>query len=844
MTSGTSHHFLPGAEGASGPARAGRRPTSRRLGLLATAMLCTLALAPRESAARDGEASGMSLDTRPFQGLPRSVVGVNDLAYVGLDTGIAIYDVSDASTPLLVSHLDLRSPAFDVAVEGGVAFVANGESGLAMIDVANPASPRLLGRLPTPGTRAVAVQAGIAYLGEASDRATGIFGLRTVDVAQPALPVELGFVALANGALDVVVAGSTAYVAIGSEIASPRHGLSIVDVSNPALPVESGFLETGLAANGVALEGGVACIATGYPLVGALVTADVSNPAAPGMLDRMPLGDAAMGVSITSGIAHVAARALGIVAIDIADPGAPFQVDAMPTGRETWSIDAHGDVAFVAERSSSGAAGFTTVATPPPPECMSELSSTPFAEAMDLANLPGAAFLLRRDGLSIFGTSRPGPPDLLATWSPPGADLSVLAVQGDLAAAGDGALVRLADVSDLANPVDRGTIRLDSGVVVDLALDGDTLFVVDGSGLATFDVTDPSRPAPLGAYRATEWCAAVALSADLAFLACGDELQVLDVAAPSSPALAASLPIGVPLYDVAASGSLVTLTGLGDGLDVVDVSTPTSPSLVASMSADEGFGVSMQGTQAYLALGEAGVAVVDLSNPLVPVVVGTYDTSGTAVSVAASGTSVMVATVDAQHWALHCDACSAGCLATADVQPANPSLCEGETVQLDGSGSSVPGCGGALEYQWSEDGVPIPGATQATLDVPAAHASGSYRFTLDVSCASLPGCSAQASTDVSIAADSFPVVVVDSLRVHKGAGVEVLSWQIASGSGGTNIHRALVAPLLTDSAIDDATIVDVSPTTSYDNSFALPGPGVIFFKVFGRRSCTGASEVP
>ena len=45
-----------------------------------------------------------------------------------------------------------------------------------------------------------------------------VFGLRTVDVSNLAAPVELGFVALPNGALDVVVSGNLAYVTLGSEL--------------------------------------------------------------------------------------------------------------------------------------------------------------------------------------------------------------------------------------------------------------------------------------------------------------------------------------------------------------------------------------------------------------------------------------------------------------------------------------------------------------------------------------------------------------------------------------------------------------------------------------------------
>jgi hypothetical protein len=812
--------------------------------MLTVILVLSVALASRPAAARDGDASGMSLGERVFAGNPRAVVVVDPIAYVGLDTGLALYDVSDATDPLLLSHLYLASPAFDVAVSGTIAYVANGESGLTMIDVSDAATPRVVGNLPTAGTRGVDVLGSIAYLAEASDSPARVFGLRTVDVTDPAAPVMLGFAALPNGALDVVVSGSIAYLGIGSEMSLPDHGLAVVDVSDSSLPQPTGYLGTGLAVNGVSLDGNVACLAAGFPFIGAFITVDVAIPTSPQLMSRTQLADAAMGISIASGIAHVAVRSLGLVTFELADKWAPALLDALPTGRETWAVHARGDVAFVGERSSNGSAGFTAVATLPQPAGLVELASIPFAEAMDVAVTPGVAFLLRRDGLSIFDSSGPGAMELLSTWSPPGADLSVLAAGGSLAVLGEADVIRLVDVADLGSPVERGTITLAGSVVVDMKLSGSTLYVVDGLGLATFDVGDPSRPRAMGSHRSPAWSAAVAVESDRAYLACGSQLQVLDVTFPDTPTLMGSVQVGQPIYGVAARGDLVVVTGLGDALVVVDVSSPSAPRVVGSLTGGPGFDVALLGDRAFVGMGDAGVVVIDVSDPTAPRVDASLDTSGSAVSVAVAGADMLVATVDAQHWSLRCDACAAGCTVVADVQPQDPVICEGTTLLLDASASSAPGCLGALDFQWYEDGTAIPGATDATWLVPASHAPGTFDLTVDVACAALPTCVASASTQVEIVAETWPVVVTDSLRVNKIGGADRVSWQIASGSGDTNIHRSLNVREMTDSAIGPATVVATSPTTFHDNMFSAATGQVIFFKVFGRRSCAGSSVTP
>ena len=71
--------------------------------------------------------------------------------------------------------------------------------------------------------------------------ADGPSGLRVIDVADPALPVEIGFLVTPDGfagALGVSVVGTLAYVADNGS------GLRVIDVADPALPVEIGFLDT------------------------------------------------------------------------------------------------------------------------------------------------------------------------------------------------------------------------------------------------------------------------------------------------------------------------------------------------------------------------------------------------------------------------------------------------------------------------------------------------------------------------------------------------------------------------------------------------------------------------
>ena len=99
------------------------------------------------------------------------------------------------------------------------------DSGLRIVDIANPAAPREVGYYDTPGAgEGVTVAGTYAYV------ADGYSGLRIVDIANPTAPHEVGYYNTPGYALGVTVAGTYAYVAHGDS------GLRIVDIANPTAP--------------------------------------------------------------------------------------------------------------------------------------------------------------------------------------------------------------------------------------------------------------------------------------------------------------------------------------------------------------------------------------------------------------------------------------------------------------------------------------------------------------------------------------------------------------------------------------------------------------------------------
>ncbi|HBY94258.1 MAG TPA: hypothetical protein DEP84_09895, partial [Chloroflexi bacterium] len=235
-------------------------------------------------------------------------------------------------------------PTYDVAVAGNYAYVAAQWAGLRVVDVSNPASPREVGASDNPGDAwdvAVAVAGNYAYVVHYVYETNMIrdSGLRVVDVSNPASPREVGIVDTPGQSHDVAVAGSYAYVADG------ESGLRVVDVSNPTSPREVGAVDTPGYAQGVAVAGNYAYVADGNS---GLRVVDVSNPASPREVGAVDTPGTAWGVAVAGSYAYVADWWYGVRVVDISNPANPWEVGVYWAPGTAEGVAVAGNYAYVA----------------------------------------------------------------------------------------------------------------------------------------------------------------------------------------------------------------------------------------------------------------------------------------------------------------------------------------------------------------------------------------------------------------------------------------------------------------------------------------------------------------
>ncbi len=156
--------------------------------------------------------------------------------------------IADVDTFAELGDVPLGDDPRDVRVEGTIAYVANGQTGLTTVDVSNPAAPAVLATLAIDGfASAIDVADGVAYV------AAGSGGLHVFSVADPAAPSVLGS-SPGMFALGVAVAGDWAWVA------DTMPGVSVLDVSDPSDIAVLGYVDSFASGSDVWADANLAAV--------------------------------------------------------------------------------------------------------------------------------------------------------------------------------------------------------------------------------------------------------------------------------------------------------------------------------------------------------------------------------------------------------------------------------------------------------------------------------------------------------------------------------------------------------------------------------------------------------
>ncbi len=164
------------------------------------------------------------------------MVSSGNRLYAARDTGLAVYDTTNPSFPVLKALVQDASSAKAIAIEGDTLYMADSSDGLLVYDISTPDSPALLSTFADAnftGLDSIQVSGGIVYgISEGDSKVV------VIDVSNPASPttlttlIDAEFDALAN----VLVEGSKLYVSGRGDGAATHDSITVYDITNSASP--------------------------------------------------------------------------------------------------------------------------------------------------------------------------------------------------------------------------------------------------------------------------------------------------------------------------------------------------------------------------------------------------------------------------------------------------------------------------------------------------------------------------------------------------------------------------------------------------------------------------------
>jgi len=155
---------------------------------------------------------------------------------------------------------------------------------------------------------------------------------------------------------------------------------------------------------------------------------------------------------------------------------------------------------------------------------------------------------------------------------------------------------------------------------------------------------------------------------------------------------------------------------------------------------------------------------------------------------------------------------------TVDVTPNAGFACSGNSITFTAGTANATG---GLTYQWTENGIDIPGATSSTLTVTKNAAIAfpyNCRVTDDAGCTIVDPSSSTGSWA------TIPPSETDGLVF--GSDKQTLSWNAAPGASRYDMLRGEIAQLpVGPGGGDEQCFADIAATSTNDGSIPLSGSG-------------------
>jgi hypothetical protein len=530
-----------------------------------------------------------------------------------------------------VGQLNYWEIAQDVAIDGNYAYCATGNSGLSILDIADPTHPIQVGVCGGLGyAEAVSLSGDYSYVTESN-------GFHVVDISNPFAPFQVGLwetSAVSMWSLDI---------AENFAFALTEQGLELLNIADPHEPLHVRYLEQEVY--------DVAVVGNYLYAVGSLFyIRDITDPTTPVWLGSCTIEEPVRRVSISGNHAYVAGW-YHFYVIDITNPALPAVTGTSSIMGFPVGVTSLGNYVYIAEGDNGSQIIDVTDPTAPTPIGHFESPGHATSIAVSQAN---AYIADGEEGLRILDISTPTSPTSIG-WFDCVGTVEGIRVSGNYAymACGVGGF-RIADLSMVSNPVEIAVV--DTGdAIADVEISNNYAYVLECSGTwHILDVGNPLAITAVGDVQIPEFScdpyypapARIKKTGSYAYLMGRD--MGFTIFSLSNPAIPVEIGYGNrAASDIAVFGHNAYLVAYAGAVQIFDITDPGTPLFVGTrLTPGLAKAIDISGHYAFIADGTGGIRVFDLSYEPLPEPIGHLDIPGNANSIAISGDYAFVTAGD------------------------------------------------------------------------------------------------------------------------------------------------------------------------------------------------------
>jgi len=507
---------------------------------------------------------------------------------------LVILDISTPETPEFLGRIQLPENVQDIAVTGDYLYASLGEAGLSLVDISNPAAPRLIDTWEDWHSNTLLIENQELYIAYNEN-------LTILDISDADDPGHVGSYIHDHRIRDIAISGD--YLFLAARI----DGFQVIDISDPSSPNQVQSVDERIArVERIVVDGQYAYTIGSLMEGGSFRIYDINNPADPEFsgqafiiaaydedldLNSLAISGNHAFIPFTSNYPFEPI-AYGVFIIDISDHADPEYVTAYDLDNECVEIVILDRLAYLANDNTFHVINLNNPVSP---------RESGFFPEMQTGRITGIelsfhyAFISSRNGLSIVNVNNPAETEFINHVE----------------------LIYCTDITINGNIAYLSTAR-----------------PVPADEEVFFYATDIENPDSIYIHSVPgNNCYSNGISSDSQYIYIIGYHESNGLFIFDNSNLIGSIELAGDLNTVTVLNGFAFITG-NEGLSIVNVEDPENPVETASLNEFQSpRGVIVNSNYAYLADGENGMFVINISNPSDPEITAHYESTGNFTSI-------------------------------------------------------------------------------------------------------------------------------------------------------------------------------------------------------------------